>query len=377
VSAAERIRPLFIAPFAELGGSEMMLLRIVRGLDERFDPRALILTPGPLAERLRAEGVPTGVEELPGKQGVARMPAVVRRQIRALRGEGVSFIHANQAKAAILGALLAPRLGVPLLWMKHDHVFDGLPSRALASRCDRVVCVSRAMAAQFEPRLGDRVRVAYPGVAVPPATSPLPERLHVVSVGRLDPAKGNVELLEAFALLRERGLDVRVTIAGPPDRIFPSHGDDLRDLAAGLGLADLARIGWVDDLDELYADAGVVVLASRERPGGAPSEGAPTVLMEAMAHGRPVVAPREAGIEEVVGDGGTLVDARTGRGFADALEPYLRDRALAEETGRRGRARAERLFSFERTLDTMTALYLELAGLSGAGSRRRRGRAAA
>jgi colanic acid/amylovoran biosynthesis glycosyltransferase len=374
---SEPIRPLFIAPFGELGGSEMVMLRIVRGLDERFEPRALVLTPGALADRLRSAGVPTDVEHMPGKQAVLRMPAVARRQARALRGERISFIHANQAKAAMLGALLAPRLGVPLLWMKHDHVYDGRPSLALASRCDRVVCVSRAMAAQFEPRLGSRVSVAYPGVAVPAAVLPLPQRPHIVSVGRLDPGKGSVELLEAVALLVERGLDVRVTLAGPEDRMYPGHAAELRELAGRLGLAERAAIGWVDDLDELYASASVVALASRARPGGAPSEGAPTVLMEGMAHGRPVAAPREAGIGEVVGDAGALVDARTGAGFADAIEPYLRDRALAEKAGRRGRERAERLFSLERTIETMTALYVELAELSGAGSRRRRGREAA
>jgi glycosyltransferase involved in cell wall biosynthesis len=373
----EPIRPLFIAPFGELGGSEMVMLRIVRGLDERFEPRALVLTPGALPDRLRDAGVPAEVERMPGKQALLRMPAVAWRHARALRGERISFIHANQAKAAILGALLAPRLGVPLLWMKHDHVYDGRRSLALASRCDRVVCVSRAMAGQFEPRLGGRVSVAYPGVAMPAAVVSLPRRPHVVSVGRLDPGKGSVELLEAVALLVERGFDVRVTLAGPEDRMYPGHAAELRELAGRIGLAKRAAIGWVDDLDELYASASVVALASRARPGGAPSEGAPTVLMEGMAHGRPVAAPREPGIAEVVGDAGALVDARTGPGFADAIEPYLRDPALAEETGRRGRERAERLFSLERTIETMTGHYLELAELSAAGSRRRRGRAAA
>jgi glycosyltransferase involved in cell wall biosynthesis len=101
------------------------------------------------------------------------------------------------------------------------------------------------------------------------------------------------------------------------------------------------------------------------------------VLIEGMAHGRPVVAPDEAGIAELVGDAGTLVQDRTASGFATALEPYLRDRSLGEEVGRRGRERAQRLFAFEHGLETMTGLYVELAALSGAGSRRRRGRAAA
>ena len=196
----------------------------------------------------------------------------------------------------------------------------------------------------------------------------------MVAVGRLDPAKGSVELLHAVALLRERGIDVHLTVAGPADRIYPEHAEELRALVKELGLTARVHVGWVDDLDELYASASVVALASRERPSGAPSEGAPTVLIEGMAHGRPVVAPLEAGIAEVVGDCGTLVSERTAAGFADALEPYLRDRKLAAEVGRRGSERAERLFSFERTMQTLTELYEEL---SGAASRDRRGQAAA
>jgi glycosyltransferase involved in cell wall biosynthesis len=83
--------------------------------------------------------------------------------------------------------------------------------------------------------------------------------------------------------------------------------------------------------------------------------------MEGMAHARPVVAPQEPGIAEVVGDCGTLVDERTPDAFARALEPYLADRALAGEVGRRGRERATRLFSFDRTVAVLTHEYLALA----------------
>ena len=371
---AERIRPLFIAPFGELGGSEMVLLRVVRALDERFDPRALVLTPGPLEERLAAAGVPTEVEDLPGKAALVRFPALAARTARRLRGERISFIHANQLKAALLGIPLARRLGVPLLWMKHDHVYDGRVSRAVAARCDRVVCVSRAMASDFPAQIRARVSVAYPGVALPPTVDAPAAEPHVVTVGRLDPAKGSVELLRAAALLRDRGVELRVTIAGPSDRVNPGHAGELTDLVNELGLTGRVHVGWVDDLAELYRRARVVALASRVRPSGAPSEGAPTVLMEGMAYGRPVVAPSEAGISEVVGDCGTLVTERTAEGFADALEPYLRSRTLAAEAGHCGRERAARLFSFDQTVATLTAIYEQLSGVA---STRPGGRASA
>jgi glycosyltransferase involved in cell wall biosynthesis len=99
--------------------------------------------------------------------------------------------------------------------------------------------------------------------------------------------------------------------------------------------------------------------------------------MEAMAHSRPVVAPGEAGMVEVMGDAGTAVGEPTGGAgsalgevtparLADALEPYLRDEALAAEVGRRGRERAERLFSVDRTVATLEGLYGELAAAASA-----------
>ena len=321
--------------------------------------------------------MPTEVEHLPGKKGVLGMPALTWRLGRQLRDEQISLIHANQAKAGILGAMLAPRLRVPLLWMKHDHVFDGRPARALASRCDRVVCVSRAMAAQFEPRFADRVSVVYPGVDIPAHVAPLPELPHVTSVGRLDPAKGSVELLGAVALLRDRGLDVRVTIAGPPDRVFSEHGSELRELADRLGLGDRAEIGWVDDLDELYASSSVIALASRERPSGAPSEGAPTVLIEGMAHGRPSWPRTRPGSRSWWGTRARSSPTARRLALRPPWSPTCAIAPSASDVGRRARERAQRLFAFEHGLETMTELYVELAALSGGGSRRRRGRAAA
>jgi glycosyltransferase involved in cell wall biosynthesis len=177
----------------------------------------------------------------------------------------------------------------------------------------------------------------------------------------MDPLKGFDTLIEALRLLRERGLDAKLRVAGPADRMHPGYGDTLRALVERLGLADHVEVAWVDDLDGLYESCRVVAQGSRPPKPGRPSEGAPTTLMEAMSHSRPVVAPDEAGIAEVVGDGGTLVGERTPEAFADALEPFLRDPSLADEVGQLGRRRAAARFTLERTVETLTGLYRELA----------------
>jgi glycosyltransferase involved in cell wall biosynthesis len=350
-------RILCIAPFGDYGGSEMVLMRVLRALDDSIDVRLVVLTPGPFADMLVDEGYAPQIENLHGKRAVLRFPALVRSISRRYRDSGIQLVHANGIKAALLGVPVARRLGVPVIWMKHDHFYDGRFARAVARRCDRVVVVSEAMAEQFRPELDGRLSVIYPGVRLAPPAPPTPTEPLVVAVGRLDPRKGFANLLRAGRLLRDRGYDARMRIAGPVDRVFPRHAAELDALVDELGMREYAKVGWVDDIDSLYRRARVVAMASPPNEGGKPSEGAPTVLMEAMGHARPVVGPRQAGIAEVVGDVGTLVDEPTPEGLADGLEAYIADARMADEVGRRGRERAERLYSFDRTLDQLTELW--------------------
>jgi glycosyltransferase involved in cell wall biosynthesis len=272
----------------------------------------------------------------------------------------VDVIHANGGKAAVYALPLARRLRAPLVWMKHDHSYDGRLTHALARRCTHVVCVSHAMARQLAD-LGSRISVTYPGVTLrdlAPVSSTSPT---VVSVGRLDPFKGFDELLRAVARLRAEGTSVDVRIAGPQDRVHTGMEAELKQLADELGIgAD--KVGWVDDLDDVYGVARVVALASKPKGNGAPGEGAPLVLMEGMGAGRPVVGTDQPGIAEVIADCGSLVAVPDAAGLAEALRPYLQDAELAARVGARGRARVEERMTLDRTVADLSKLYIELAG---------------
>ena len=355
------IRPLFVAPFGEYGGSEMVLLRVIEDLGERFEGRALLLGPGPLERMLSESGLSVDVEPMLGKRALVRFPAAAAAWARRLEDERIDMIHANQAKAAIFSTFLARRLRIPLLWMKHDHFFDGRVAQAIGRRCDHVVCVSHTMAAQFTDEMPERVSVVYPGVRMPPPPKARPTGPVIATVGRLDPLKAFGSVIRAVHLLRERGHDAKARLAGPVDRVYPEHATELRALVAELDLEGHVTIGFLDDLDEHYRSARVLVLSSPPKPGGLPSEGAPTVLMEAMAHGTAVAAARQPGTEEVMGEVGTLVDDLSPEGWANALEPYLRDPKLAAQVGREGRVRAEERFTMHRTVEQLEELYERVA----------------
>jgi len=347
---------LFIAPYGGLGGSENVLVNVLERLDRtRFEPRVLLLEAGPLDDRVQELGIPTLVQHLPGKVGVLQFLAAAHR----VPGP-VDVIHANGGKAAIYGLALRARLKAPLIWMKHDHSYEGRRTHALAARCDHVVCVSHAMAKAMDD-LGDKVSVVYPGVPLRDLKPVETTRPTIVSVGRMDPFKGFDELLKAAALLRAEGVELDVRLAGPQDRVHTETQRELQQLAEDLGLGG-ERVGWADDLDEVYEMARVVALASKPKgEDGAPGEGAPLVLMEAMGAARPVVGTDMPGIAEVIADCGTLVDPPTAENLAKALKPYLQDPQLAAETGAKGRVRVERLMTLDRTVAQLSALYSRLA----------------
>jgi glycosyltransferase involved in cell wall biosynthesis len=128
-------------------------------------------------------------------------------------------------------------------------------------------------------------------------------------------------LLEAFALLRRRGVEVRLALAGDPYyRAYEREAQRLRELAETLGVAEfIDMLGGQPpaDVARLMAESAVVVLPSRRESFGA-------VLIEALACGTPVVATRCGGPEEIVTpDVGKLVPTEDPPALAAALLDVL------------------------------------------------------
>ena len=157
--------------------------------------------------------------------------------------------------------------------------------------------------------------------------------------GRLSPEKGVLELVEAA-----RGMNLVVAGDGPLRPRVPE-----------------AR-GFVppDELERLYARAALVACPSRR-------EGFGVACLEAMAHGRPVVATAVGGLLDLVVDGetGLLVPTRDPAALRTALERLLADRQLRRRLGDAGRARARRLFSWDSVTDATVAAYAEAVGRMG------------
>jgi glycosyltransferase involved in cell wall biosynthesis len=350
------------------GGAENLVLRLAEALRAEGDePIIASMRPGWMTERAEAGRFPVWIE--PQKRGIDL--GWVARFASRLRRERIDVLHTHEFAMNIFGGVAALLSRTPALSTIHGrHWVTERPARTRAYRVLRllgipVVAVSEDLAGFLAEGLGlrgDQLRVIRNGIPLPEyAAAPerteqrqqarcvigLPETLQLlVAVGNLYPVKDHATLLRALPELPE----VRVAIAGRGQEEEP-----LRQLARELGVEDRVHLlGLRDDVDTLLQAADIFVHPSR-------SEGLPLALLEAMAHGLPVVATHVGGIPEVARDGETayLVAPGDPSALAAAIRRLTQSSTAAASLADAGRARIEADFSIEAMASRYRALYLE------------------
>lgn len=270
---------------------------------------------------LGAASALSGAALVPGMLGA--MSAAATRAARRLRPD---VINAHWwFPGGLAGTIASAATGVPLVVTLHGsdvHLAGragwGAPARAVLGRAGAVVAVSHSLAAEAARLWGvpaERVGVArmpasIPDAGTPPTAAPPFPPLRIVFVGRLVPEKGLDVALRAMPLARAEGVDLRLDVVGDGPA-----GPALRALAAGLG----ERVSWAGALPR--TEVGAHILAAHAVVIPSRREGLGLVALEALAHGRPVIASAVGGLVEVVQDGvdGVLVPPGNPAALAQAL----------------------------------------------------------
>jgi glycosyltransferase involved in cell wall biosynthesis len=174
----------------------------------------------------------------------------------------------------------------------------------------------------------------------------------ILFLGKLEPAKGIFDLLEAVSQLRAAVPDVQLVCAGDGNRIAVAR------YAERLGISDAVKFtGWVGPSGKraLLESAAVYALPSYD-------EGMPMSLLEAMAAGVPAVASPVGGIPEVLVDGvsGLLAAPGDVTTLTRLLRKLLIDRSLGARIGAAGRESVRLRFAPERTLPQLEELYADV-----------------
>jgi glycosyltransferase involved in cell wall biosynthesis len=204
------------------------------------------------------------------------------------------------------------------------------------------------------------VHLAYHGVEVKSRvrSSHNDERVRILAVGRLVEKKGHETLLLAAALLRDRGLEFSLRLAGEGP-----EWSRLQRLVHELRLGD--RVAFLGPLSEgevraEYEQADIFALPCRKLANG-DQDGLPNVILEAMAHGLPVASTCLDGIAEAIVDGesGLLSDQDDPVAFAEHLGHLIEDVGFRERIGEAGRKRVAERFERSANLPKVVEALLE------------------
>ncbi len=335
-----------------VGGAEAFFERLVAALGAAgIEQRAVIRRDGARAARLAADGI--AVAELPfGGPFDFRTGPALGREIAAFRPD-VVLSWMSRATAFVPGRRFRRRHPFVHVARLGGHY----PLRHYRD-CDWLVANTRGVAdylvgAGWPAR---RLRVipnfveAADAAPRPRADFGTPEGAPLLlALGRLHPNKGFDVLIRALA----RVPDAHLWLAGegPEERA-------LRDLAAASGVGARVRfLGWQREVAPLYRAADLYACASRVEPLG-------NVVLEAWAHGLPVVAAAAAGPAELIADGasGVLVPAGDADALADAIRRLLGDADLCRRLADGGRRAHAAGFTREAVVAAYAAFFGEVTG---------------
>jgi glycosyltransferase involved in cell wall biosynthesis len=302
--------------------------------------------------RLDFERIPRPTDPRRVLRWMASVPRDVLRFVRFYREEKPDVVHVNGA-FFIVPALAAKLLRIPVVWHLNDTVVPrhvapvfGAPVRLMA---DRIVVAAEAVAEHYGVAGAEHDVIYAP---VDPAqfgdivenNDAGPPRVGLVA-NRL-PTKGVEYFIEAAALIRERRGDAEFVLAGAP---FPNHTDYYKRTNEMISDLDLEPVlddrGFVSTVGDVLRDIDVLVLSST-------SEASPTVVLEGMAAGLPVVATDVGGVREMLlrepeNPAGIVVPPESPGDIAAGALELLDDPEIAAWMGKNGRCLAEEHFSLE------------------------------
>lgn len=231
--------------------------------------------------------------------------------------------------------------------------------REAALRADGVIAPSQSTRDDIAEHLyqqegaASRVHVVYQGVtdAYAPAERSQSEVSTILYVGRFDPYKNVPKLIEAYARLRRKDLNLKLRIVGSDDQRYPAA----RQTARRLGVEDeIQWDGYIDGpgLIDAYQQADVFVLPSRY-------EGFGLTVLEAMACGTPVVCGNQSSLPEVVGEAALTVDPDSVEQIESAVSSIVQDPATAERLRKQGLERSAK-FTWRQTASRTVQLYNQI-----------------
>jgi glycosyltransferase involved in cell wall biosynthesis len=380
------MKVMFVSPVRGMSGAEIVLARF---MEQNPDiDTAVILPNGPLYEHLCRAGVRVyrsrGLNQLRRRQNrfwpllfLGRWFVSSIEILRVCRNERPDVIQANHVSAAIYSFVAARLLSIPLICHIHDILADGRVEYRVCSWLARhitgFVAVSHAVrdALVRNNVAPEKISVIYNGIDAERGFNPdlhhrghlrrkynlSPDVILVGIVGMLVTLKGVHVFLDAIKRLRtEVQGNVRFLIIGDTWNVADPYVASLLGTVQSAGLGELVIFtGQLSNMSEVFADLDVVVNCSIE------PDSLPTIILEAMAMGKIVVASNIGGIPEMIQHGvtGLLFPPSDTSALAGLLDNVIADLPSFAPLGAAARTFVRHHFSCSAQREAFVRVWLQ------------------
>ena len=379
------INILFLHAGAEMYGADKVMLDLIKRLDKsKYCPYVILPTNGVLVDALKSEGVHVEVMPYPimrrkyfNLKGIIQYGFGLIRYsnqiIKLARQWKIDIVHTNTA-ATLEGCFVSKKLHIPQLWSIHEiivspQIMYKVTSKLIAKFSSITITDSGAVKVHLEKSgyfKEGSIKVIYNGVDASRFTPnndcsylydefEIPRTATIIGMmGRVNSWKGQLDFLKAANIVMSKYPNVYTIFVGAA-----FEGEEWREEELANAIENspyknrIVNKGYRTDSEGIYKLYDVFVLPSTN------PDPLPTVVLENMATGNPVVGYKHGGVCEMVKDGfnGLLAEVRNPEDLAKKIMILLDDESLRNQMGLNSRERLLNNFSIESYVENYSKEY--------------------
>lgn len=379
---------LFLHAGAEMYGADKVMLDLIKRLDKsKYTPFVILPTSGVLVDALKDAGVSVTVMPYPimrrkyfNSKGVIQYGInflkYTNKIVKFAKEHNIKLIHTNTA-ATLEGCFVSRRLKIPQLWSIHEIIINPkimyrFTSKLIAKYSKITITDSNAVKKHLDAsgyfRNGD-VKVIYNGVDSERFTPDIscdylydewkiPRNSKVIGMmGRVNSWKGQADFLKAANIIMDQNSNVYTVFVGSA-----FEGEEWREKELAKAISEsphkdrIINKGYRTDSEAIYKLYDVFVLPSTN------PDPLPTVVLEAMSTGKPIVGYKHGGVCEMVKEdyNGLLAEVCNPSDLAAKIEKLLSNDALRMEMSNNSRKRLLEKFSIDSYVQNYSNEYEKL-----------------
>lgn len=378
---------LYLHAGAEMYGADKVLLDLVTNIDKnKFYPIVILPNDGVLVTALKEKGIDVRIVNYP----------ILRRKflniigmttysfnffryslklLKIIKKEKISILHVNTT-AVLEGVFLKSFSKIKLVWHVHEIIVSPnlmfkLTSKLLSKFSDKVITVSEAvknhlLSSGFFENKKELISVIYNGVdssifnpqvdgAEFKKKNGIPnDKLVIGMIGRINRWKGQKDFLSSVSTVLANHSDTVAVLVGGVFEGEEWREEELKSMISLDPNKDrIFQISFTKESNKVHKSFDIFVLPSIN------PDPLPTVVLEAMATGKPIVGYNHGGITEMVSEGynGILVEPRNTEELARQIENLIADKKLRKQFGEDSLIRQSTFFSLNSYVHNFEEVY--------------------